>query len=482
MSIQGVLPLGYEFFGRIPLEVEPVEEQVTSDAGLLPLRELDERLGWTASFAKQLHEARVGGRHSLLEMVRQRVFGIVAGYEDQNDHDTLRDDGLFKLIAGRRPDDDALASQPTLSRMENAVTAGDLLRLKDWFIDRFVESFSEAPRELTLDVDLFDDPTHGDQQLTFFHGYYDQYQYFVRVITCAENDQVALPTLLFGTAGATLGVDEDLERVVTRLRRRFPDVRIRVRADSGFASPDFYDLCERLRLEYTVGIGMNSVLKHDSEATLAAALAAWEQTGQPQRHFLGEEYQAGSWSDPRWVVIKCEAHAAGTNRRAVVTNRPGARIVPQGAYDDYADRGESENRNKELKCELQADRLSDHRFLANYFRLAMHTLAYNLQVRLRRLVAAPPEPAPVEPPVPLEARSPRQKRQHFNRRRRADPLGEGHSCTWRAQLIKVGARIVVTARRVRVLISAAWPFWNHLRNVTRAVQAFTPPPAFDNTS
>jgi hypothetical protein len=149
--------------------------------------------------------------------------------------------------------------------------------------------------------------------------------------------------------------------------------------------------------------------------------------------------------------------------------------MPQGAYDEYADRGESENRNKELKCELKADRLSDHRYMANLFRLAMHTLAYNLLVRARRLVADPPAPPRVENELPPEARTGREKKKVFNRRRRADPLGEGHASTWRTQLIKVGARIVSSSRRVRVLLSAAWPFWNHLVKVTQAVFAFSPP-------
>jgi hypothetical protein len=192
--------------------------------------------------------------------------------------------------------------------------------------------------------------------------------------------------------------------------------------------------------------------------------------------FTAFEYQAQTWPGPRWVVVKCEANARGTNRRAVVSNRPGARVLPQATYDEYADRGESENRNKELKCELSADRLSDHRYLANCFRLHMHTLACNLLVRLRRLVADPPAPPPVEPDLPLEARSPRDKRKHFNQRRKADPLGEGHACTWRTMLIKVAARIVVSARRVRVLLSGSWPFWSFYQKVSEAVLAFTPPP------
>jgi len=349
------------------------------------------------------------------------------------------------------------------------------MRLEDWFLEQFVSSFEQPPAHLTLDIDLFDDPTHGQQQLTFYHGWYDQYQYLARVITCAENDLVIFPVLLHGTARPLLGAVPDLQRVVARLRQAWPDVRIVVRADAGFAGPEFYQACEDLQIEYTVGLGMNAVLKRRSEALLADAVQAYEQTGKSQRLFTAFEYQAESWPEPRWVVVKCEATARGTNRRAVVSNRAGARVLPQATYDEYADRGESENRNKELKCELLADRLSDHRYLANCFRLHMHTLACNLLVRLRTLVADPPPPPRVEPDLPLEARSPHDKRQHFNQRRKADPLGEGHACTWRTMLIKVAARIVVTARRVRVLLSGCWPFWNFYQKVSQAVRAFIPP-------
>jgi hypothetical protein len=303
--------------------------------------------------------------------------------------------------------------------------------------------------------------------------YYSQYQYQPLVITCAENDQVVLPVLLYGTAHAAKVGIEDLRRVVTRLREVWPDVRIHVRADSGFGSPKIHQACDELDAQFTVGVGMNAVLTRHTDEALAAAVSAWEQTGQTQRHFTAFEYQAGTWPMPRWVVVKCEANAQGTNRRAVVTNRPGVQVLPQGVYDEYADRGESENRNKELKCELSADRLSDHRYMANLFRFMMHTLACNLLARLRRLVADPPEPLPTEDDVPPEARRPRDKRRDFNRRRQADPLGEGHACTWRTQLIKVGARIVTMSRRVRVLISTAWPFWPQLAKVTQATQMFS---------
>ncbi len=475
MNMQSALPLVFELVGPQRVEVEASQSPLSSDAGLLPIREFDRRLGWTEGFAAQLTDPRQGCDHTLVEMVRQRVFGILAGYEDQNDHDTLRSDPVFKLIAGRSPTDDDLASQPTLSRFENAVTASDLLRLEDWFLEQFIQSFEQPPTSLTLDIDLFDDPTHGQQQLTFFHGHYSQYQYEVRLITCAENDQVAFPVLLHGTADGRLGLLPDLERVVRRLRQAWPDVLIRWRGDCGFGGPEVYLGSERLDVEYTLGLAMNPRLKKLSEETLAEAVKLHEQTEQPQRLFTAFDYQAESWNQPRWVVVKCEANDQGTNRRAVVSNRRGARVCPAGTYDDYGNRGESENRNKELKCELLGDRLSDHRYLANCFRLFLHTLACNLLVRLRRLVADPPSPPKVEPDMPVEARSPKQKRRRHNERRRADPLGEGHACTWRTMLIKVAATVIVSTRRVRVLLSGSWPYLNLYQAVSQAVLNFAPP-------
>ena len=474
MSLHDVWQLSFGFLSKKPVCVQPVNENLSTDAGLLIFRQWDEQQKLTKGFAEQLEDSRRDPDHTMLEMVRSRTFGILAGYEDQNDHDALRTDAVFKLLADRLPEDDDLASQPTLSRFENAITPKSLLRLEQWFIERFVNSFDEPPRELTLDVDVFDDPTHGKQQLTFFHGYYKQYQYLVRAFTCAENDQVVLPVLLHGTADVGLGVTHDLQRIVQALRARFPDVLIRLRADSGFAKPRLYEACERLDIDYSIGIGMYPPLKRNSEELLGNAIDQYEATAQPQRLFTGFDYQAESWHQPRWVVVKCEANAQGTNRRAVVTNRRGGRMLPQGVYDEYAERGESENRNKELKCELCADRLSDHRYMANCFRMFLHCLAHNLLVSLRQAIADPPAEEAAgsyldQDAVPAEAGTPHQRRQYFNRRRKADPLGEGHACTWRMRLIKVAARIKVTARRVRVYLSGSWPYLHHFRDVGQAL-------------
>ena len=266
-----------------------------------------------------------------------------------------------------------------------------------------------------------------------------------------------------------MGFEKELPRIVRALRARFPDVLIRLRADSGYSKPWLHDLCGRLNVEFSIGIGMNNVLKRHSEETLKIAVEQFEETGESQRIVTGFEYQANSWSSPRWVVVKCEANRQGTNRRAVVTNRPGARTLPRGVYEEYAERGESENRNKELKCELCTDRLSDHRYMANCFRMFLHCLAHNLLVSVRQRIAAPPkEEALHRDELPTEARTGPQRRRIFNRRRQADPLGEGHACTWRTRLIKVAARIRVTARRVRVFLSSSWPFLKHYQDVSRA--------------
>jgi hypothetical protein len=243
-----------------------------------------------------------------------------------------------------------------------------------------------------------------------------------------------------------------------------------------------YEVCRELRLTYTFGIGMNSRLRALSDDLLKEAVAAYERTGQPQRRFLLVDYQAETWPAPQPVVIKAEAHAQGTNRRAVVTNRPGCATLPQAVYDEYAMRGESENRNKELKAELQADRLSDHRFLANFFRLYLHAAALNLLVRLRHAVVQPP-PTSAElglpAGLPAEAIDEPDRKRFFNKRRERDPLGGGFACTWRTRLIKVAAEVITRARRVIVRLSGSWPHLDHFLQVGRAVAP--QPPARPDT-
>jgi hypothetical protein len=457
MSLHRAELFDLDFFAPRPIQVEVSHDPLTSDAGLLPLRQLDERIGLTDRFAAALHDPRDPDLvdHSFLDMVRMRVFGILAGYEDQNDHDTLRTDPAFKLIAGRLPEDPHLASQPTLSRFENQVDIASLKNLRAVFVDDFIASFAAPPLSLTFDLDAVDDPTHGAQQLTLFHGYYEQYQYLPLVVTCAETDQIVMLSLRHGTATASLGADDDLTFLVQRLRAVWPNVRIHVRGDCGFGNPTMFAAGEALDVLGTFGQAANAVLQRETEELLAEAERLFDETGEPQRLFAGFWYQAATWPVPRWVVAKAEANAQGTNRRFITTNRPGARLFLEATYDEYARRGESENRNKEFKCGMAMDRLSDHRFLANYFRLYLHAAALNLLARLRREVALPPA-APTGG-LPASALPEPERRQYQNARRRQDPLGEGQPATWRLLLIKVAALVSVSCRRIVVRLSGSWP-------------------------
>lgn len=230
-------------------------------------------------------------------------------------------------------------------------------------------------------------------------------------------------------------------------------------------------VCEELGVTAPLGFSMNPRLQRETQALLEQAVEQHAATGQKQRRLASFPSQADSRPEPRLVIVKCEARSVGTNRRAIGTNRPGAAVLPQATDDEDAARGESANRSKELKVGLPADRLSDSRFLANFVRLFLHAAARNLLVRLRRTIARPlPPVAAITPdPLPAAALPPRIKRRRFHRRRRQDPLGEGHACTWPSQRIKVAVEIVVSTRRVLVRMPTHWPHLSQLFRIGRAV-------------
>jgi len=462
---------------------QATEQELSSDTGLLLFGQFDQKLRWTEQFAAMVSDPRVDPDHSILSIVRQRIFGIIAGYEDQNDHDTLRSDPVFKLLAGRDPEQHDLASQPTISRLENSVTPSDLLKMENWFVKKFVESFEQAPEQITLDIDTYADSAYGEQQLTFWHDYYKQNQYQVRVLTCAENDMVVLPGLLFGSAAVKLGAADELRTVIEAIRKRFPDVRIHLRADSGFIGEDMYSTIESFAdATYSIGMSINSKTKRLSELLYQETIEAQKASGQDELRYLAiTDYQSKTWSRSRQVVVKCEATSHSTSRRVVISNRPELAECPEAVYREYAQRGESENRNKELKCGSFGDRLSDHRYMANLFRLMMHCVSHNLLVRLRRLVALEPEQLTLPPKAADESQrvnrpfvETRQDRKRHNDRRKRDPLGEGHPCTWRTHVIKVAARVVVSTRRVVLQLSASWPHLKYFRDVTDAIARYRP--------
>jgi hypothetical protein len=374
----------------LPLEARFDGGRLTSDGGLPWLADAERATRLCAAFAELIPDWRRGrARHSLLALIRQRVFQIACGYEDQDDADSLRADPLLKLVCGRRPDTDPdLASQPTLSRLENAVDWRTCYRLALAVIGVYLRERERPgpPRHLLLDLDTTDDATYGKQEHTAYHGYYREHMYHPLFIFDGETDQLIAAVLRPGNAHASRGVVAILRRLVRILRARWPGVEIELRADSGFAVPKLYRFCEREQIGYTIGLMPNARLEAAAAPLLEEATRQQSERGTKVRLVDELTYQAGTWDRPRRVVYKAEALEKGPNTRFVVTSRSDE---PEALYDYYVDRGEPELWIKDLKNACFADRMSCHRFVANQFRLLLHAAAYWLLDTLRRrLVAA----------------------------------------------------------------------------------------------
>src|SRR4051794_14876674 len=364
--------------------------QISSDGGLPWVVQAELALGVCAALASGVPEWRRGGvRHSLVTLVRQRVFQIACGYEDQDDADPLRTDPLFKLACGRLPVSEAdLASQPTLSRLENAGDRWAVEQLAARLADRSIRARGRdgVPARLVLDLDGTDDPAHGEQEGVRYHGYYRQHMYHPLLVFDGDTGHLITAVLRPGNVHGSRFVVLVLRRLLRKLRAAWPDVPIEVRADSGFAVPRLFAWCEANGVGYTIGLIPNPVLERRAAPLLAAAQAQGQAKDGAKIRLAGEtRYQAGSWPHPRRVVFKAEALLKGPNTRFVVTPRTDE---PLALYDWYVDRGESENWIKDFKNALRADRLSDHRFWANAFRLLLHAAAYWLLDQLRRWLLA----------------------------------------------------------------------------------------------
>jgi hypothetical protein len=375
----------------LPLEARFNGGRLTSDGGLPWLAEAERAIGICTTFADLIPDwRRAHARHSLAQLIRQRVFQIACGYEDQDDADTLRADPLLKLVCGRLPDTEAdLASQPTFSRLENAVTWRTCYRLAVALGEIYLQERERSgrPTHILLDLDTTDDATYGKQEGTAYHGYYREHMYHPLFIFDGETDQLITTILRPGNAHASRGVRAILRRLVRRLRARWPGVRIEIRADSGFAVPKVYTFCEREGIGYTIGLIPNPRMEREAAALLAEARRRSAEQGGAKVRLLAEmTYRAESWPAERRVVYKAEILEQGPNTRFVVTSRSDE---PEVLYDWYVERGEPELWIKDLKNACFADRMSCHRFAANQFRLLLHAAAYWLLDTIRRwLVAA----------------------------------------------------------------------------------------------
>ena len=366
---------------------------LTSDGGLPWLAEADRALGLCAALAGCIPEwRRLHFQHSRERLVRQRVFQIACGYEDQNDATTLRHDPLLKLVCGRLPESGApLASQPTLCRLENAVDRQACRRLAHVLLDTYLAARGQdgRPARILLDLDSTDDPTHGHQEGTAYHGYYEQHMYHPLLVFDGDTHHLVCAVLRPGTVHASRGSITVLRVLVRAIRTRWPAVPIEIRADSGYAVPRLYHFCEQHALTYTIGLATNARLRPLAAPLLAQAQAQQAVSGAKVRLTAETSYQADSWDRARRVVYKAEALAEGPNTRFVVTSRTDD---PATLYDFYVDRGEPELWIKDLKRACFADRLSDHRFWANQCRLLLHAAVYWLLDTLRRWLAARGQP------------------------------------------------------------------------------------------
>lgn len=427
---------------------------ISSDGGALLLRELDERLGITRKLAGCFTDYRDPERieHSVLDLMRQRVYGLALGYEDLNDHDDLKRDPLLALALGKTDVEGKgrhraldcgklLASSSTLNRLELTPpkTDGDATarykkivhdcdKLEALFVDVFLDSFAKEPKEIVLDFDATDDPVHGDQEGKFYHGYYGCYCYLPLYVTCGEHLLVA--KLRTANRDGADGSTEVLAYLVERIRQRWPNTRIIVRADSGFTRDGFMAWCESHGVYYLLGLAKNPRLLKKTGKELADAHIRHLLTGVAARVFTHFHYRTQeSWIRQRRVIAKAEYLRKGPNPRFIVTNLPEDYASPAALYEThYCARGDMENRIKEQQMDLFADRTSSHTLRANQLRLWFSSTAYLLTSALRRIAL------------------------------KGTRLSKATSGTIRLKLLKIGAQLKLSVRRILIHFASACPY------------------------
>ena len=415
---------------------------ITSDAGLLLVSLADKKLGLTQAISDAILDSREQGKvvHGIIEMSRERIYAICQDYEDANDLDTLRHDPALKMACKRLPKTgEALASQPTISRFENMPGAQDQVRMAVGMAQRVISQLPAQTRRVIIDVDPTDDPCHGQQQLEFFNGHYGVHCFLpIHIhITGDDGRQRILGSVLRpGNSGATKGLYSALRIAIRLVREQLPDVQIILRADSAFGVCNVLNFSEDMGIDYILGMKGNNVLHDLSAPVQMDACLKYKAEGNGCREYGSVSYKAGSWRNALRVVVKAEITQGELNPRFVVTSLE--KLSDMEAYEFYCGRGEQENRIKEMKLDLASGRTSCHSFLANQFRLLMHTAACMLMGVLQESLAGT--------------------------RWAKTQIG-----TLRTRLLKVGARVVQTARKIWFHLPSSFPAQDAWRRMYAAL-------------
>lgn len=398
MTIKKEQTVMFEGITKKPIHVEFTQPQQSSDGGLLLLKAMDNKMDLTLRMAASLTDKRQPSKvkHEIETMLRERVFGIACGYEDCNDARTMAHDPMMKMACDREPiKGERLASQPTLSRFENGVRRTDLLRMAYAMTDTVIDKEKKRrrrkmPKRIMIDMDPTVDPTYGDQQLTFFNAYYDSWCYLPMVTTIQfykESEQhMVAPVLRPGNVKGSMGALSLLKRLVARLRKAFPKIRIDVRMDGAFATSEVFDYLEKEKFKYVINMGGNSVLRQYAEPLMKKVRRMAQRSKRTEKMYGEVKYKAGKWKRARRTIFKaevvaCEDRPLRDNARFVITNMV---LSPKNVYKHYVQRGDAENRIKELKNGLSFDRTSCTGFEANQLRNLLTAAAYILYQELRR--------------------------------------------------------------------------------------------------
>ena len=444
---------GFEACGKREIVARFDGGTISSDGGVLLLRQTDKRLNLLPRLAQCFLDGRNQNQveHSMEEMLSQRIYGLALGYEDLNDHEQLRNDPLFGVVAGRAELETPLAGKSTLNRMELGTGINDRYKkitfwkdaIDELMVKVFLESHDQVPEEIILDMDTTDLPLHGKQEGRFFHGYYDSYCYLPLYIF--SGDQLLCARLREANHDASFGCLTEVERIVAQIRAAWPGVRMILRGDSGFCRNQVMSWCEEHGVDYVFGLARNQRLRRIIGPQMHEATEQWKQTGKPARVFTEFAYRTkktkkGGWERERRVAAKAEHIDGKENPRFVVTSLTSEQWAARALYEKlYCARGEMENRIKE-QFSLFADRVSSETMRANQMRVYLSAVAYVLMSGLRRLGLAGTE------------------------------LAQAQVSTIRTKLLKIGAQIRVTVRKVWISMASSYPWqglygevWANLR-------------------